>query len=144
MVDLEARWENLRTSQSATPGIPSTLKELNQKQKAYEAFFSKLVAYNKVNAPAHVPELLLNNALRLGLWCSRMRDLHVRVQHDSQVHYPIHLLEKAYRWADRVADRLKKVRIARPTASDNLPAAIRELDEIAEWCNNMSHASSEN
>ena len=37
LVDLEARWENLRIHQSAAAGPPSTLKELHQKQKAYEA-----------------------------------------------------------------------------------------------------------
>jgi hypothetical protein len=140
LVDLEARWENLRIYQPAAPGMPSTLKELNQKQKAYEAFFSRLVAYNKGHTPAHVPELLLNNASRLGLWCTKMRDLHLQVQHDSPMHSPVHLLEKAYRWADRVADRLKKERITRPPVSTDISAAIRELEDLAQWCDSLSAA----
>ena len=138
LVDLEARWENLRVYQPITPGRASTLKELHQKQKAYEAFFAKLVAYNKGYKPQHVPELLLNNAHRLGVWCRKMRDLHLRVQHDSHAHYPAHLLEKAYRWADRLADRMKQDRITRPTPSENIPAAIRELEDLAKWCDNQT------
>ena len=56
------------------------LKELHQKQKAYEAFFAKLVAYNREFKPTHVPELMLNNARRLGVWCRKMRDLHVQIR----------------------------------------------------------------
>ena len=138
LVDLEARWENLRIYQPATPGVGSTLKELHQKQKAYEAFFAKLVAYNKGYKPAHVPELLLNNAPRLGTWCRRMRDLHLQVQHDSHTHCPIHLLEKAYRWSDRLADRLKTDRISRPTPTSDMAVAIRELEELAQWCDTLT------
>jgi hypothetical protein len=143
LVDLEARWENLRIYQPTSPGTPSTLKELNQKQKAYEAFFSKLVTYNKQYTPAHVPELLLNNASRLGLWCSKMRDLHLQVEHDATAHCPVHLLEKAYRWADRVADRMKQERVARPTLSGTISGAIRELEDLAQWCANLSRVTSE-
>jgi hypothetical protein len=138
LVDLEARWENLRVYQPSSPSMASPLKELHQKQKAYEAFFAKLAAYNKVYKPAHVPELLLNNARRLGVWCRRMRDLHLRVQHDSQAHYPVHLLEKAYRWADRVADKLKEDRITRPTLSENILTAIRDLEDLVQWCDKLS------
>ncbi len=138
LVDLEARWENLRIYQPAGAGKTSTLKELHQKQKAYEAFLDKLVTYNKAHKPAHVAELLLNNAARLGKWCGSMRDLVLQIQHDPQAHCPTHLLAKAYRWADRVADRMKHERIARPTASMTIPAALQELDELARWCDNLS------
>lgn len=137
LVDLEARWENLRATQPLVPGAGSTLKELHQKQKAYEAFLSKLVAYNKGHKPAHVPELLLNNAARLGSWCRKMRDLHIRVQHDARAHYPVHLIEKAFRWADRLADTLKKDRLVRTASADNVADAIRELDELSKWCDSQ-------
>ncbi|MSQ97596.1 MAG: hypothetical protein EXR98_24005 [Gemmataceae bacterium] len=141
LVDLEARWENLRTYQPDTVGMTSTLKELSQKQKAYEAFFAKLGTYNKAHKPAHVAELLLNNASRLGKWCWDMRDLVRQVQHDPQAHCPTHLLAKAYRWADRVADRMKKEHIARPTPSTTIPTAIQELEELARWCDNLSRVA---
>jgi hypothetical protein len=144
LVDLEARWENLRIYQPKPGGMPTTLKELHQKQKAYEAFFAKLVAYNKEYRPAHVPELLLNNASRLGAWCWKMRDLQLQVQHDASAHFPVHLLEKAYRWADRVADRMKKDRVVRPTFSADISSAIRTLEELARWCDNLGRVTPAN
>ena len=142
LVDLEARWENLRISQPTDPGRVATLKELHQKQKAYEAFFTKLVAYNKEYRPAHVPELLLNNASRLGGWCWKMRDLQLRVQHDAHADRPVHLLEKAYRWADRLADRTKIDHAPRPTSSDNTSAVVAEFEELAQWCERLPSITS--
>jgi hypothetical protein len=55
LVDLEARWENLR---KVAPGY--SLQDLQARQKAYDAFHAKLVAYNRRYTPPHVPELLLN------------------------------------------------------------------------------------
>ena len=141
LVDLEARWENLRVYQPTIPGTVTTLKELHQKQKAYEAFFAKLVAYNKEYRPAHVPELLLNNPSRLGGWCWKMRDLQLQVQHDASAHFPVHLLEKAYRWADRLADRMKTDHLPRPPLAGNIPSAIRALEELARWCDNLTRVT---
>ena len=142
LVDLEARWENLRIYQPAAVGLTSTPKELHQKQQAYEAFVAKLSIYNKAHKPAHVPELLLNKASRLGAWCGKMRDLIRQIQHNSQAHYPTHLLAKAYRWADRVAELLKKENIARPSPSTTIPTAIQELEDLAQWCDHLSRVAS--
>jgi hypothetical protein len=141
LVDLEARWENLRIYQPAGAGTPSTLTELHQRQKAYEAFLAKLGIYNKAYKPAHVAELLLNNTSRLGKWCWTMHDLVLRIQDDPQAHCPTHLLAKAYRWADRVADRMKQERIARPAPSTTIPAALQELETLARWCDNLSRVA---
>ena len=73
VVDLEARWENLRTA-AQHQDVPSTVHDLHGKQKAYEAFRVKLAAYNKRFAPAHIPELLLNTSVRLGTWCRPLSD----------------------------------------------------------------------
>jgi hypothetical protein len=137
LVDLEARWENMRIYQPAAEKTP-TLHELLQKQKAHEAFFAKLGTYNKSHKPAHVAELLLNNPSRLRRWCRSMRDLVLQVQHDPQAHYPTHMLEKAYRWADRIAGRMKKERIARATPSTTIPGAVQELEDVARWCDNLA------
>jgi len=134
LVDLEACWENLRAEPATTVERSATLKELQQKQKAYEAFHVKLVAYNKGYRPAHVPELLLNTADRLGAWCRTMIQLHLAIQQDAQAHYPAHLLQKAYRWADKVSDKLKIERVPRPPLARDIAAAIRELEDLANWC----------
>ena len=69
LVELEARWENLRKPPSRTSEVPSTTQELHGRQKTYEAFRAGLAAYNQRYRPAHIPELLLNTPARLGLWC---------------------------------------------------------------------------
>ena len=90
LVDMEARWENLRTTSSRPADAQPTIQGLQGKQKAYEAYRGKLAAYNKRYTPAHVPELLLNTPIRLGSWCRAMRDLYVRVEHNPQTHCPAH------------------------------------------------------
>jgi hypothetical protein len=137
LVDLEACWENLRSEPPPTVERSSTLKELQHKQKAYEAFHVKLVAYNKDYRPAHVPELLLNTAERLGAWCRTMIHLHLAIPQDAQAHYPAHLLQKAYRWADKLSDKLKIEHIPRPPSARTTLAAIQELEDLANWCTSL-------
>jgi len=141
LVDLEARWENLRKTRSRDPQTRSTLQDLQNKQKAYEAFRAKLVAYNKRHKPAHVPELLLNTPSRLGLWCRSMRDLYLQVENDPQGHCPVHLLEKAYRWADLLGARMNKPPVSRSTVPGNIRAAIRELEALGQWCDELARVA---
>jgi hypothetical protein len=130
LVDLEARWENLRKV-----NLGHSLQDLKARQKAYDAFHAKLVAYNRRYTPTHVPELLLNTPLRLALWCQKMRDLYRQVEHIPRGHYPVHLLEKAYRCADHVATRLHTAPASRPAA---LPGTSHDtagaLEALAQWC----------
>jgi hypothetical protein len=141
LVDLEARWENLRNTRSPDPDLRSTLQDLQGKQKAYEAFRAKLVAYNERYAPAHVPELLLNTPSRLGLWSRRMRDLYRQVEHHPDGCCPAHLLDKAYRWADRVAARMGRDRISRSALPGDLQAAIRDLEALCQWCDDLARVA---
>ena len=128
LVELEARWENLRKPPSGTAEVPSTAQELHGRQKTYEAFRAGLAAYNRRYRPPHIPELLLNTPARLGLWCRAMRDLYLRVEHDPGVGHPTHLLEKAYRWADRVAGKMGKGRIPRPRPPGSIREAIQGFE----------------
>jgi hypothetical protein len=141
LVDLEARWENLRKPPAPGTKVGSSTQELQGRQKAYEAFHSKLVAYNQLHSPAHVPELLLNTASRLGAWCRRMRDLYRRVEHDPRGHCPVHLLEKAYRWADQVVLRMNKDRVSRSTPPATLRAAIAALEALVQWCDDLASSA---
>jgi hypothetical protein len=84
LVDLEARWENLRRTPLQPREVESSTQDLQGKQKAYESFHTKLVAYNKQYTPAHVPEMLLNTPSRLARWCRTMRNLYLRVEHDPR------------------------------------------------------------
>lgn len=140
LVDLEARWENLRKTQSQPREQTAAKQDLEGIQKAYQAFRDKLAAYNKEYTPAHVPELLLNTPARLGKWCRTMHDLYSRLQHDSRGHCPVHVLEKAYRSADRISIRTNKDRLSRSTAPCTIGAAVLELEALCRWCDGMEKA----
>src|SRR5579875_1490727 len=85
LVEFEARWEKLRKL-----NLGHSLQDLKARQKAYDAFQTKLVAYNRRYTPMHVTELLLNTSLRLALWCRKMRDLYLQVERIPQGHCPVH------------------------------------------------------
>lgn len=138
LVELEARWENLRDAPSPASEGPATVPELHGKQKAYDAFRSRLAAYNKRHAPAHVPEVMLHTPARLGSWCRQMRELYLRAEHDPHGRCPTDLVEKAYRWADRVAGRMKKDRVCRPPAPGTIRAALEQLEALARWCEELA------
>jgi hypothetical protein len=140
LVELEARWENLRGNKTPNPGKEETT-HLQQKQKAYEAFHDKLSAYNKAFKPEHVPERLLNTPLRLCEWCRKMRDLFTRSEQNGKTPYPAHLLEKAYRSADRIADVLHKGHTLRSAPSGDASEAVRELESLAIWCETLVPAA---
>lgn len=130
LVDLEARWENLRKLK-----LGHSRQDLQARQKAYDAFHAKLVAYNHHYTSTHVPELLLNTPLRLALWCRKMRDLYRLVEHIPQGHCPVHLLEKAYRCADHLATRLHTAPASRPVVLPGMSLdTAGALEALAQWC----------
>jgi hypothetical protein len=138
LVDLEARWENLRQTSSPARGAVCSSQELQHRQKAYETFRSKLMTYNDQHRPAHVPELLLNTPARLGAWCRRMRELYLRVEPDPRVPCPVHLLPKAYRWADRLALRMNKAPLSRAVLPTTVREAIDGLGAVVAWCDGQT------
>jgi hypothetical protein len=139
LVDLEACWENLRKGPPPGRAAVRLTQDLKDKQKAYEAFHDKLVAYNQKYTPVHVPELLLNTPARLAAWCRTMRDLYRQVEHAPPGHCPVHLLEKAHWCADRVAARLNlnKNRNGPSTPPSTIGVAIRELEALIQWCDGL-------
>ncbi len=137
LVDLEARWQNLRKVK-----LGESLQDLQARQKAYDGFHAKLVAYNRRYTPTHVPELLLNTPLRLALWCRKMRDLYRQLEHIPRRHCPVHLLEKAYRCADHLAARLQAAPVSRPAAlpGTSLDTAA-SLEGLVQWCDALAGVS---
>jgi hypothetical protein len=134
LFDLEARWENLRAARQVTSGGSSIAQDLLGMQRAYDAFRVRLKAYQARFSPTHASELLLNTPARLGGWCRRVRDLHLRAGQSGQAHSPVHLLEKAYRWADRLAGKRGKDRVSRATPPGPAEAVFRDLEALAAWC----------
>jgi hypothetical protein len=138
LVDLEACWENLRKPRVPHESFVITMKDLSAKQKAYDAFRVKLAAYNKRFRPAHIPELLLNTPIRLARWCRAMRNLYLQIEHDPQGHCPVHLLEKAFRWADHIAIRMNKS-LPRPSSPPaTIGDAVRDLAAVIQWCDDLT------
>ena len=138
LVDQEACWENLRRTSAPDPTVAATTADLLSRQRAYEVFRAKLVAYNKRYRPEHVPELLLNTPVRLGKWCRRMRNLCLLVAQDPQCYCPAALVEKAHRCADRVCLRLNKDPVGRSTPPGAIGDAIRDLDTVGRWCDALA------
>jgi hypothetical protein len=138
LVELEASWENLRKTPERPQGATSHTKDLAAIQKAYDAFRTKLVAYNRRYTPAHASERLLNTPSRLAAWCRAMQQVYVRVRDDHQARCPVQLLEKTYRWADRVSLRLKTERTARTTLPTTIGDALEHLEAVARWCDRLT------
>jgi hypothetical protein len=134
LVDLEARWENLRHDRARARQAQAPTDDLLEMQKAYDAFRSKLNAYNKLYEPAHVPELLLNTPARLGKWCRAMSEVYACVENDPQGHCPTALLKKAYRYADQVAARLSTDPFPPPSATADIQGTIYYLNALSQWC----------
>jgi hypothetical protein len=138
LVDLEAQWENLRTTPTNVPHRPCTLDELKAKQKAYDAFRLKQNAFNKAYSPAFVSEAPRTTPPQLGSWCRRMSALYLQADEDSgALPCPVHLLEKAYRYADAAATRSSRPRFERASPPATVQGAARELDALAHWCDGL-------
>ena len=67
-----------------------------------------------------------------------MRDLYLQVEHDPKGHCPVHLLEKAYRRADRIGARMKKVSVSRSTPPGTIRDVIGELEVLGQWCDRLT------
>jgi hypothetical protein len=141
LLNREARWENLRAARSGTPRVPSVTSDLHAVQRAYDAFRAQLRAYQMRFSATHATELPLNTPGRLGSWCRQVRDLNVRSELSVETHSPVHLLEKAYRWADRLAGKRGKERMSRATPPSTVEAVFRDLEAVAAWCDTLTEVS---
>jgi hypothetical protein len=133
LVELEARWENLRDQPTAKGG-PLPRETLVRKQMAHDAFRSKLLVYNRRYTPPHMPELLLNTAARLGKWCQAMRDLFRLIEPDLSARCPVSIVEKAYRCADRIARRTNRSLVSAQASPRFVGEVIAELESLGRWC----------
>jgi hypothetical protein len=134
LLDLEARWENVPRS-AVGDDLQSTVQGLRAKQSAYDAYHTKLLAYNRQFRPAHEGEVVLNSPLRLGAWCRKLYNLLTRL--DPNAASPIHLLERAFRSAEHIADRLNHPTLGRTQPTD-IQASARELEALASWCDGLA------
>ncbi|MBA4189856.1 MAG: hypothetical protein C0467_17880 [Planctomycetaceae bacterium] len=137
VIDLQARWENMRGNPATGGGSGFSTPDLQGRQKAYEAFRVRLAAYTTRYRASHVPEVTLNTPERVGMWCRAVRAVFRRAGQEF-TEYPTHTVAKAHRLADRIATRLGRPPAEREESSPGLAGAIRNLDAIVSWCEQMS------
>jgi hypothetical protein len=133
VIDLQARWENVRAGPAQADGGYST-PDLHGRQRTYEAFRSRLAAYTARYKAAEVPETTLNSPDRVAVWCRAVRAVFRRAGHEAGTECPTHAVEKAYRLADRIAARLKVEPVGRGSPPDSIGTAVGALDAVILWC----------
>jgi hypothetical protein len=137
VVELEADWEALRTG-AAAGGAGASVPGLRGLQRAYEAYRTSLVAYNARYGPAFVSEGALNTPARLGDWCRVVRAVLRRAEPDPGAVCPVRVVEKAYRWADRLASRRNGGTADRGPPPDGVGAAVHALGAVILWCDGLA------
>ena len=138
VIDLQARWENMRGNPTSAGGNAGfSTPDLQGRQKAYEAFRVKLAAYTARYRASHVPEVTLNTPERVGMWCRAIRAVFRRAAQEF-TEYPGHTVMKAHRLADRIAARLGDEPASRETTVEGIAAAIRNMDAIISWCDRLT------
>jgi hypothetical protein len=137
LVELEACWQNVPAA-PAGGSAREGLLGLRAKQRAFDAYHAQLVAYNKRYRPVHEAERPLSSPARLAAWCRAMSGLYRRAGHAA---CPVHLVEKAYRCADRLGARLAADFVRRPPPVTTTADAIEGLGAIADWCDALPAAA---
>jgi hypothetical protein len=133
VLDLQARWENMREDRGQA-GDGFTIPALQGRQKAYDAFQIRLAAYSSKYRSAQVPEPTLNTPERVGMWCRAVRGVLRRAAEGHPGEYLSHVVAKAYRLVERIAARIQKDPPQHGSASENTGAAILHLDLVIDWC----------
>jgi hypothetical protein len=136
VIDLQARWENMRAGPAQADGGYST-PDLLGRQRTYEAFRSRLATYTARYKAAEMPETTLNSPERVAVWCRAVRAVFRRARFESGAESPTHAVEKAYRLADRIAARLKVEPVGRGSPPDGIGAVVGALDAVIQWCGGL-------
>jgi hypothetical protein len=124
VLDLQSRWENLRAA-----GSPTTA-QLHALQAAFEAYRVRMAAYTARDHSEPVPELTPTQPGRLGTWCRTVRAV---LRRADGAGCPTHIVAKAHRVADRIAQRLNADPVGRAAPTD-VAGAVGELDALIAWC----------
>jgi hypothetical protein len=125
ILELQAKWDGLLADKSPK----TTMSELQARQKANDAHQAALRDYMAKYPNAGIPEPTHGLPERMAAWCRALR----AVFRKAKGGYPVEVLGKVYRRADRIAARLAKEPVGRIPASD-LADAVRELEVVIAWC----------
>lgn len=130
VLDLKCQWEDMRV------GASYSAAQLHTLQKAFETYRVSMLAYTAGDRGEPIPDLSPSGPTRLRTWCRTVRAVLSRA---GEADCPTHVVTKAFRVADRIADR---VHAARPGREDptNMGGAIRQLDAVIAWCEGLEAA----
>lgn len=129
IIELQAKWENTRE-----PAATFSTLDLQERQRAYDAFRARQSAYTARYRTAQVSEVSLNGPERVGTWAKTVRAVLRRAELEAKTDAPIHTVAKASRLVNRIADRLKLDPLPPAAPTDGIAAAIRNLDAVIQWC----------
>jgi hypothetical protein len=129
VLDLQSRWENLRAE------VGDSTTQLQSLQKAFEAYRVRLSEYVVRYRNEHIPDLSPSGLDRLGAWCRAVRAVFRRA---GDCEWPAHVVAKALRMADRIAERVKAERVGRESPPTDMAGAVRQLDAIIAWCETLA------
>lgn len=132
LLDLQAKWDGLLVQR----GQKTALSELHARQKANDAYQSALREYTAKYRFTDIPEPTQAMPRRMAIWCRVLRIVF------SKAHgaVPTEVMAKVYRLADRLAERLGKDPVARQAVED-MSGAVRELDVVISWCDELATAT---
>ena len=136
VIDSQARWENMRSDPPHAGD--NTSSALQARQKAYDAFRTKLAAYTVKYRAAQVPEPTLNTPERVAVWCRAVRAVLQRAEPAAAGAHPAHVVAKAFRLAERIAARVGSAALERGAPADDVSGAIRALGAVIAWCDALA------
>src|SRR5262245_2529218 len=106
VLDLQARWENMRDDTASAHGVNS-VSHLQGLQRAFEAFRVRMAEYSARHRSAQIPDLTPSGPDRLGAWCRTVRAVFRRAVGEAGDDCPAHVAATAHRMAARIAARGK-------------------------------------
>jgi hypothetical protein len=136
LLELLTRWENMRDYPATVEGVKAPAFLLDR-QRAYEIYQADLRTYSTRYQTSQMPAVRSNTPSHIGDWLRAVRAVWRRAESKIGGDTPVHILEKAYRLADRTADRLKTDRFVRATMPRGVPAAVCELEALIDWCDRL-------
>lgn len=137
LAELEARWENTPKADAAGDAR-GNLNALLAKQSAFDDYRTKLVAYDSLYKPVYRSARLLTTPFHLAKWCRVMCHLHGRLDAAARATYPVQLMAKAYRAADRIAQRAGVEPISRAAQAGDAVSAACDFEAVAKWCGTLA------
>ena len=139
VLDLQARWENLRTDHGRGAAA-DTHVALRERQQAFDAYRAGQLAYIGRYKTDPLPDVPRHAPDRVAAWCRIVSAVLRRAEPEAGVGYPAHVVARAFGLAGRIAERMNTDPPGWATSADTVTAAVDMLDAVARWCDGLSAA----